>query len=502
MLDPAAGHLTLAEFLNMNLIHRAGILSLLLAASVSARAADFGPLWADFPLTLELGERTEAAGPLFYNQQSGSQDTWAVPPLFSGTRDPELEYAECDILYPLLTWDRFGGQYRWQFCQLLSFAGGPTQTETNRDRFTIYPLFFRQHSSDTNENYTAVVPFYGHMEHRFSRDEVDFVMFPAYVKTRKKDVVTRNYLLPLFHQREGNNLKGWQFWPVIGHEEKGVTWNTNASGEVNIVGGHEKWFAVWPLFTSQNNNIGTTNLSTARVFLPAYVAMRSPQRDSTTVLWPFFNTIDDREKKYREWHAPWPIIAFAHGEGKQMSRVLPFYGHAKGAGMETRSYGWLAYRESRLHSEPLDRRRTRVLFFLYSDLSEKNTETGAQKNRVDLWPLFTARRDLNGNRRLQVLAPLEPILPASKSIERNYSPIWSVWRQEQNPSTGASSKSLLWNLYRSESRPECKKTSLLFGLFRYVKGPEGKQVRLFYIPFGGSERPRTDASTGAEVTRQ
>jgi len=59
-----------------------------------------------------------------------------------------------------------------------------------------------------------------------------------------------------------------------------------------------------------------------------------------------------------------------------------------------------------------------------------------------------------------------------------------IWRDEKNATTGASSQSLLWNLYRNERTPEAKKCSLLFGLFQYQKGPEGKRVRLFYVPLG------------------
>ena len=42
------------------------------------------------------------------------------------------------------------------------------------------------------------------------RDEIFFVMFPIYSQTRKKDVVTDNYLYPFFHLRHGDGLHGWQ----------------------------------------------------------------------------------------------------------------------------------------------------------------------------------------------------------------------------------------------------------------------------------------------------
>ena len=97
----------------------------------------------------------------------------------------------------VLTHSRYGRQYRWQLFQLFSFAGGLTQTETNRSRFTIFPIYFQQRSSDPAENYTALFPIYGRVLNRLYRDEVFFVVFPLYSKTRKRDVETENYLYPL-----------------------------------------------------------------------------------------------------------------------------------------------------------------------------------------------------------------------------------------------------------------------------------------------------------------
>ena len=129
------------------------------------------------------------------------------------------------------------------------------------------------------------------------------------------------------------------------------------------------------------------------------------------------------------------------------------------------------------------------MLFLYSDVTEKNLETGAALHRSDFWPLFSARRDFDGSKRLQVLSLLEPFLPNNKSIERDYSPLWSLWRAEKNGKTGATSQSLLWNLYRHDATPDTKKLSLLFGLFQYQSGVEGKQWRLLYIPLGKTSNP-------------
>ena len=462
------------------------LLIITFTASLSLSADEFhaGPALDRFSLTLGEGERTEIAGPLFYSERNETKRIWALPPVFSYTKDPGTESVEYDFAYPIVTYDRYGGQYRWQFFQLFSFAGGPTQQETDRRRFTIFPFYFQQRSSLPEENYTAVGPFYGHLKNRLLRDEIFFVMFPFYSQTRKRDVITDNYVYPFFHLRHGEALSGWQFWPLVGAEHKGITSRTNNFGDVETVGGHHQRFVLWPFFATRTGEIGTNNEFWQQQLLPAYSLYRSTNRDQTTIIWPFFSRIDEREKKYREWQVPFPFVVIARGEGKTTTRFLPLFSRASTTNVQSDFYLWPVYKYKRIHSEPLDDERTRILFFLYSDSSEKNSETQKSKRRVDFWPFFTYSRDFSGNTRLQALAILEPYLPGSHKIERDYSPVWSIWRDERNKQTGASSQSLLWNLYRHESHGPMKKYSLLFGLFQYQSDAERKSMRLLYISVG------------------
>ena len=454
----------------------------------AADEADFlsaGPLYHEFYLTLTPGQRTEAVGPFFYKQQRESEKIWAVPPLISYTTDEAAGLKELDILYPILTYDRYGTQYRWQFFQLLNLAGGPNQKAPNRERFTVFPIYFQQRSSDTNENYTAVFPFYGHLKNRLFREQIYFVAFPIYGQTVKHGVTTDNYLFPIFHLRHGRGVEGWQVWPLVGHERRDVTTITNGFNDLVTVPGHESLFVLWPIFFDVHSGYGSTNLDWQQAVLPFYAFERSPQRDSTTVIWPFFTKIDDRNKKYKEWDAPWPFVEIARGEGKTMTRFFPFFSQGHNDTFEDDFYMWPIYKYTRAKMNPLDRTRTRILFFLYSNTEDKNMETQKSASRSYLFPFYLKKKDFNGNTRLQVVAPLEPFVPGSHKIERDYSPLWSVWLQENNPNTGASSQSLLWNTYRRDVTPGHKKVSLLFGLFQYQSGSEGNRVRLFYIPLGG-----------------
>jgi hypothetical protein len=444
-----------------------------------------GFIYDRFPLTIGSGQRTEVLGPLYYHELDESNRTIAFPPFFSREKDPTIPATQDNVLYPLFRVVKYQTQYRAQFLQIISFSGGENSTTNGFEkarRFTIFPLYFQQRGPNSNDNYTAVVPFYGHLKNRLFRDRIFFVMFPIYGQTWKKDVINYNYMYPFFNARHGDGLHGWQFWPLYGSEHKVVTTVTNNWNIVETVGGHDQYFALWPFYFHENNNIGTENPEKARVLIPIYIVLRSPHRDETCILWPFFNTVDDRVKKYREREIPWPFIVIAHGEGKTMTRVFPFFQKAYNDTYRDNFYLWPLYTYKSTYAPPLDRHRLRILFFLYQDIADKNTESGKEERQWHLWPLFVRHEYLDGSTRLQLIAPLESILPSSPAIERNWSPLWSIWRQENNPNTGANSQSFFWNLYRRDASPDAKKISCLFGLYQYRSNPDLRQVRLFYIP--------------------
>ena len=88
-----------------------------------------GPFYADFPLTLSMGSRIEAAGPLYYSQESESQQQWALPPFYCHTRTAMSTGPRWEILYPLLSYRRFGAEYQLQLLELISFSGGRASPE-------------------------------------------------------------------------------------------------------------------------------------------------------------------------------------------------------------------------------------------------------------------------------------------------------------------------------------------------------------------------------------
>ncbi len=448
-------------------------------------AADtaFGPLVQEFGLTLENGRRIEAAGPFYYHEQGEAHTEWALPPFFARRYDLGADKLSIDILWKLASYDRMGPESKFNLLQLFSFGGGRSLADEGDRKLTLFPFYFHNRSDNPERDYSAVMPFYGTLRNRLFRDEIKWVMFPLYVQTRKRDVVTDNYVLPLFHLRHGDELKGWQLWPLIGREKKGLTTRTNLVGDVIPVGPHEKSFYLWPVFLKSHTGIGQPNETLQRAVLPLYYAQRSEARDVTAVLWPFFTHTDDRARDYREWGLPYPFVMFAKGPGKTGGRVWPLYGQAHNDTLRTRFVLGPLYRSKEVTSGNLHRFRWNSLYFLYDSLDETNTETGKTFRRRGFTPFYHYVEDRQGNESLQILAPLETALPNSDSLRRSLSPLWSVWRSQKNPAAGKSSQSLLWNLYRRDTSPEVRRTSALFGLFRWEKHASGERaLRLFYLP--------------------
>ena len=227
--------------------------------------------------------------------------------------------------------------------------------------------------------------------------------------------MTDNYLYPFFHLRSGGNVTGWQFWPVAGgRTEDARDGHQQLGSRLRRRGATDKFFAVWPFFFKDRSGLGTTNEEDRLAVVPFYSRLRSPLRDESCYGWPFgYWRIDDRGKKVREQDFLWPFFEVARGE-KTVTRIFPFYSRGTGAGLENDFYLWPLYKFLRIGTPAMERQRTRIAFFLYSDIREKNRPNGGQLHRVDFWPFFTCRRDMEQKERLQVLALLEPFFPSNR----------------------------------------------------------------------------------------
>lgn len=459
-----------------------------------------GPFATEFPLVWEDGERGEALGTLLSWEVTEDVRKWSIAPLVAYEATPILEHSRVDVLYPLITWRRAGTETRWQLGQIFSFTGSAAQEnpETTR-RTTVFPVYFRQRSPEGTNDYLAVFPFYGNLRRRFFRDEIEFVLFPLYSRTVKGPITTRNFIYPFVDVREGPGMHGWQVWPLYGHHQKVPTQVTNVLGDIQVQPGFDTWFALWPLILSSHQGLGTPQPVTHGAVLPFVSWQRSPLRDNTTILWPFFTRTEDRQRSFVEWGAPWPFIGWADGEGKTARRFWPVFGRIRTPNSSRQFWLWPVYNHRRLADTAVERDRWRGLFFVYDDTRLRSPEDGRYRRERGVWPFFIWRRDFEGQQRLQVLAPVETIVRNRAAVQRSYSPLWAVYRSERHPGTGRANQSVLWNFFRRDVSTNAVHTSALFGAVQTHR-PAGERRRWKIFGISRSERraaevhERTDAA--------
>ncbi len=437
----------------------------------------FPPIWNP------EGWRQEGLGPLWQKETHPESSLFAIPPLFSRIDHPKVEAIQWDILYPFMTYSRYGQERRWQFLQWINFNTGDTQESIAKRRYNFFPFLFLQRSEDPKYNYTALFPIYGTLQDRLLRKNIRFVLFPIYGESEKKDYKTYNYLYPIFHWRRGPATLGWQFWPLTGWERREIRETEDSWGAKVQEPGYRKFFLFWPLFFNNDLNLGSDNPVRERVFLPFYRVEKSPLRDSYTIPWPLFTYTNDREKEFKEVGTPWPLIVRAWGEGKQTTRVWPFFSRSENANLKSSFYAWPIYKYREGRSETFLSKRTTLLFFLYSNLHETNKAKQTTRRRINVWPFFQWKKTHDGRSKLQILAPLEVFLPENPSIERNYSPLWSIWRSEANSEESSKSHSFLWNLFRYHKEGNERRWSIFFGLLQKRTLKENTQWRWFHFSF-------------------
>ncbi len=478
---------------------------LLYNPAISSGRDDFslGPL-----LNIEEDESQESQevdllGPFITSKRDKDSSEFGLRPLFYLLRDSEKDSTEFDFLYPIATYDRREEDWDFQFLiYLLSYESEKKPSGFRETEFTLFPFIFSKRAEDRDKSYFAVFPLYGGLKDKFARDEINFLLFPLYLETKKGGFTNYSFLWPIFGYYTGGGQEGFRLWPLFGYRKRGETLD-------------EK-FALWPIYVSKRWEFFGEERRSFMIF-PFYSTLESPERTQSTYLWPLFNRLVDREKEIERWDTPWPLINFTRGK-KTGNRVFPFYASEEDKNSEEGFFLWPLYRYSNLTLEDHVRKRKTFLLFLYSDIKEEPTiDGGREGRRIDFWPLFSYKRDEKGNRSFHFLSLLEPFFSNNKGIERNYAPLWRLfeWNKYED---GRSVSSFLWNTYRMEKSKDMTKVDLrpiipifsyvdseekskfyfLGGLFGYKSDQRKKTFKLFFIPINISKDETKEEEGGSK----
>ncbi|MEI7850466.1 MAG: hypothetical protein WCH86_01385 [Kiritimatiellales bacterium] len=411
--------------------------------------------------------------PFYDNVQTEQGSFFAVRPFYSHTVVEEGQIR--DYFWPLYSRKEFKEEQTSRALIFWYTHKFNAQEEKPRDRNWLLPVYFQ--GRDVNgKGYFALFPLGGTIKEFLGRDEIAFVLFPAYGKSRINDVKTTSVLWPIYSHTRGTGIQRDRVFPIYG---KSV-----------LEGKYEKKFVLWPFWTSAEY-FYPGNSGKSWILFPVCGRSKMEKESTWWVIPPFFR-FTEGEKQSRLF-CPWPFVQKITSEPHSKFYLWPLWGedqYAAGPNQRTFLLWPLLWSERTEEPKLLKTHRMALPFFYQgsSFLREEGVLPENQKkvsNYWKIWPLMSWQREGDVSRfRMLEFWPIKDSAP----IERNWAPLWTLYKRTNND--GVVRKDILWFAWHSESEPAAERTewSLLKGLLAYKKEADARSVRLLYFVRLGKEK--------------
>ena len=359
--------------------------------------------------------------------------------------------------------------------------------------FRLYPFIFYRDAEDNDLDHFGVFPFYGNLKSFLGKDEIDFIMFPFYLSSKKDGENTQSYLWPVFSKYSGAH-EGGRVFPFYGKR-------TRARDNLR-----EKF--VFLPFYLERSKVFYGEEQYQKLYFPFYAESDALGIKNRSYLVPFISFTENKERGNKRWDVPWPLVNVSKGEVEQ-TRIFPFYSKSSNDKLNDNDgfvlWPIFKYKKSTLFDHASVRKS--FLLFLYKDIEKVSLddEDRSIAKRVHLWPFFSYERDEQGYTNFHAITLFEPFVRSNDRLYRNYSSFWRLYEKQTSP-TGEEFTSFLWNIYSSrktvdehsvEFKPlipvitynkkgESKKFNLLGGFLGFENRDKEKYLKLLYfsIPVG------------------
>jgi hypothetical protein len=387
---------------------------LALGCVVLQQVAAFGEPAAPATPTNRVPDRVVSRfrlGPLFEYRATREGGTfWALRPFYSCVTDPVSDTRVADVVWPLGTFHRDQEQSWWRLA-LAYGSDNDVGCEDSAWKAALFPLYF-QGRSRQGEDYWALFPVYGHLPHVLLMDDIDFVLFPAYLNYEVNGVGREYFLWPVFSRsEEGAGVKRTGVFPVWGRTQKKDALHT---------------YAFWPFWTSAVYASPRNPGSSWMLFPLAGQVDREKERQ-WLFLPPFFShaTTDVSER----WRMPWPFYETVKTKTSATRSYWPLYGDSEREEDRRWYAAWPLIEHFTLRSKGGREERSRLFPFYVKAHVYQNDPAGVERLRESytrLWPLFASEETEAGSHfRLLELS----LIRYSGGLERNWAPFWTVYER-------------------------------------------------------------------------
>jgi hypothetical protein len=447
------------------------------------------------------GTRHEAAAGLWRSRSDDEGlERYTFGPLRSWDRKPDGNWSS-RFLVPLgYGYERYEDRMSL-LVPLYIYRKKPRADGTLETRLFVLPGVMVRNNEERGIK-VGVFPFYGRLEGFLTYDEVTFVLFPLWVRTKAGGRVSNSVLWPIFGWTRGGGAHHNRIFPL---------W-----GRARFEGRYDRTFVLWPIFHRERNFLGGGGEEPEDVWWvwPLYGKKTRGDYTAHTVLWPFFGYARDTSSGFWAWDGPWPFVRFQHGgrRGVNRERVWPFYGHLEGDGIDRRSYLWPLVHVSTEKYVRSEREQLNVIPF-WQSWNRIDLETGQESSWCRAWPLFQVEKNGAWQR-----GSFPSLLPFQRQglMDRHYGWLWKVyeweregvlrrergwaglWRRERDAGEDRRYLTFLWSdrRYADAEGRATTETSLLFGLLRWRR-TEGAGLSILPPAFPGPGWPAERAPAPA-----
>lgn len=430
-------------------------------------------VWAFF--IVACGGSIHAAPLLEWREQGDLKPAMkAVRPFFTYENDALTGKESLDILWPVAHIRHWKGETDWRF--LTAFYMGPRPTEPDTQyAFWFLPLLAVGRNK-AGEDYGAVFPLGGRVDNWFGRDRMEFVLFPLYAHSELNDLRTDHWLWPFVSRTTGDDLYRFRVFPFYGRSEK--------KGE------GESKFILWPFWTSVRHD-HPGNQGGGYMLFPFYGHSKTDREETWMFLPPFFRHTVGKNVAQNVYF--WPFIQTEKSKNQDKLYVWPLYGRRTTAQDDRRFWLWPLVWNRHETCPPVTFNRFRVFPILTSESTRSlAAPTNVVSRYVSVWPLMSYERSQSDMKRVRVLDlwPFRDTAP----IERNLSPLWTLYQLERTPA-GVESE-VLWGLARWGSQTNGPTHGSVFPLASWSHDRAGDTQRGWEFLKGllGYERNETGKS--------
>ncbi|MGI9559221.1 MAG: hypothetical protein ACR2NQ_06140 [Thermodesulfobacteriota bacterium] len=397
------------------------------------------------------------------DRETGS---YGFRPFFHVSRNLQRETLNVELLYPFFNFRKDHNGYNAGFLfNLISLRGEVRDVEAaaiTETSFRIYPLLFYRSSEMPGRNLFSFAPFYGNFG-----GKVKTYMFPFYLQTRSETGVSHNILWPLIGFYS-DGREGFRFWPLYGSVK-------DSNSRLR--------FALWPLYLEkEKGRLEDRNYRYYKAFFPFYYRFDYQTQSHRMYLWPLFQKSTDSATNLKSYHVPWPLINFSKSDNSRRVRFFPFFEKSEIRGVKkTRFILWPLYTSVRFNLTSSISTKDTFLLALKIRREIPHNTNKRQSVRVDLWPLFTYRRDERGAARFHMFSPIEPFIGSSGKLYRNYAFLWRPLDVRTMEGKGTA-VSFLFGTF--SFRKSCEKSSFLIagGALGYSSDFEARKIRFLFLP--------------------